>query len=47
MPTDDRSVDEVVEAIAADAHLPLSRGRLSPLRHQARRLTVAVRHIRL
>jgi hypothetical protein len=47
VPTDDRSVDEVVEVIAADAHLPLSRGRLTPLRHQAHRLTVAARHLRL
>jgi len=47
VPTDDRSVDEVVETIAADAKLPLSRPRLSPVRFQARRLTVAARHIRL
>ncbi|WP_156721036.1 hypothetical protein [Mycobacterium sp. Root135] len=47
MPTDDRSVDEVVEAVAADADLTLSRGRLSPLRFQARRVSVAARHIRL
>jgi len=47
VPTDDRSVDEVVEAVAADAGLALTRGRLSPARFQARRLTVAVRHIRL
>lgn len=47
VPTDDRSVDEVVEAVAADANLALSRGRLSPMRFQARRLSVAARHIRL
>ncbi|WP_264036206.1 hypothetical protein [Mycolicibacterium hodleri] len=44
MHTDDRSV---VEAIAADANLPLNRPRLSPVRFQARRLTVAARRIRL
>lgn len=47
VPTDGRTVDEVVEAIAADAGLPLVRPRLSPLRYQARRVNVAVRHIRL
>ena len=47
VPTDDRSVDEVVEAVAADANLALSRHRLSPMRFQARRLSVAARHIRL
>ncbi|MCV7421727.1 AAA family ATPase [Mycobacterium yunnanensis] len=47
VPTDDRSVDEVVETIAADAQLELTRGRLSPVRFQIRRLGVAVRHIRL
>jgi hypothetical protein len=35
VPTDDRSV---VEAVAADANLVLSRGRLSPMRFQARRM---------
>jgi len=44
VPTDDRSVDEVV---AADANLALSRGRLSAVRFQARRVSVAARHIRL
>jgi hypothetical protein len=47
IPTDDRTVDEVVEAIAADAGLILSGSRLTPLRFQIRRLSVAVRHIRL
>ncbi|WP_199254447.1 AAA family ATPase [Mycolicibacterium mengxianglii] len=47
VPTDDRGLDEVVEAIAADAGLTLNRPRLSPLRAQAPRLEVAVRHIRL
>ncbi|CAN5677705.1 tunicamycin resistance ATP-binding TmrB [soil metagenome] len=45
--TDDRTVDEVVETIAADAGLTLPVPRLSPLRFQARRLSVAARHIRL
>lgn len=47
VPTDDRSVDDVVETIAADANLTLSRPRLSPSRYQVRRLSVAARHIRL
>ncbi|MET0898592.1 MAG: AAA family ATPase [Mycobacterium sp.] len=47
VPTDGRSLDEVVEAIAADAGLSLSRPRLSPVRHQVRRLAVAARHVRL
>ncbi|MDF2822865.1 MAG: family ATPase [Mycobacterium sp.] len=47
VPTDNRSLDEVVEAIAADAGLPLTAPRLSPWRSQVRRLTVAARHIRL
>ena len=46
VPTDDRSVDEVVEAIAEHAGLELVRPRLSPARFQARRLAVGVRHIR-
>lgn len=47
VPTDDRSLDEVVETIAADAGLTLAAPRLSPLRFQLRRLEVAARHIRL
>lgn len=46
VPTDDLSVDEVVEWIAADAGLQLARPRLRPLRYQARRLAVSARHIR-
>jgi hypothetical protein len=47
VPTDDRSLDDVVEAIAADAGLTLTEPRLSPWRFQVRRLNVASRHIRL
>lgn len=44
--TDHRTTDEVVEAIARDAGLPLVRPRLSPARYQLRRISVGVRHIR-
>ena len=44
--TDDRSTDEVVEWIAADAGLQLARPRLSPGRFQLRRLAVVLRHVR-
>jgi hypothetical protein len=44
--TDDRTLDEVVEEIARDAGLTLTRPRLSPTRSQLRRLAVAGRHIR-
>ncbi|TDO93201.1 hypothetical protein [Enemella evansiae] len=44
--TDNRSTDEVVEWIAADAGLHLSRPCLSPIAYQFRRLAVGVRHIR-
>jgi hypothetical protein len=47
VPTDDRPLDDVVEAVAAEAGLTLSRPRLSPLRFQLRRLSVAARHIRV
>jgi hypothetical protein len=47
VPTDQRSLDEVAESIAADAGLTLAAPRLSPLRAQIRRLEVATRHIRL
>lgn len=46
VPTDERTVDEVVEEIAEHAGLKLVRPRLSPARFQARRLVVGVRHIR-
>jgi len=45
--TDDRTVNEVVEAIAENAGLTLRAPRLSPARFQLRRLAVAARHIRL
>ena len=47
VPTDDRSVDQVVETIAQDAGLTLTRPRLSPAQYQLRRLAVGVRHIRI
>lgn len=47
VPTDDRPLDQVVEAVAAEAGLTLSRPRLSPLHFQLRRLSVAARHIRV
>ncbi|WP_435084105.1 AAA family ATPase [Gordonia hongkongensis] len=46
VPADERSVDQVVEHIADDAGLELSRPRLSSARYQLRRAAVAVRHIR-
>ena len=45
--TEERPLDEVVEAIAVDAGLTLVRARHSRPRSQARRLAVGVRHIRL
>jgi AAA domain len=45
--TDERPIDEVVETIALDAGLTLTRPRLSAAGYQARRLMVGVRHIRL
>lgn len=45
--TDEASVHDVVEAIAADAGLRLTAGRLHPARYQLRRLNVGLRHIRL
>jgi len=45
--TDERPIDEVVETIALDAGLPLTRTRLSAPGYQARRLMVGLRHIRL
>ena len=46
VPTDDRTPDDVVELIAADAGLELTRPRLSPPREKLRRLKVGIRHIR-
>jgi hypothetical protein len=45
--TDERPIDEVVETIALDAGLTLTRPRLSAAGYQARRLMVGMRHIRL
>ncbi|MFT4125410.1 MAG: AAA family ATPase [Gordonia sp. (in: high G+C Gram-positive bacteria)] len=47
VPTERRSIDDVVEHIAADAELPLAHPRLHRARYQLRRAAVAVRHIRL
>jgi hypothetical protein len=47
VPTDDATIDEVVESIAHDADLTLTAPRLSPPRYPLRRLAVGVRHIRL
>jgi hypothetical protein len=47
VPTDGRTVDEVVESVAAHAGLTLEKQRLTPARYQLRRLTVGARHIRL
>jgi AAA domain len=47
VPTDERSVHEVVETVAAHAGLTLERPRLRPARYQLRRLSVGVRHVRL
>ncbi|WP_161896251.1 AAA family ATPase [Gordonia spumicola] len=45
--TDDRTLDDVVETIAAHLHLDLPKGRLSRPAAALRRVEVAVRHIRL
>lgn len=45
--TDGRSIDGVVEDIAAQAGIALTEPRLSVARYQLRRLAVGVRHIRL
>ncbi|HEY9313110.1 hypothetical protein [Williamsia sp.] len=47
IPTDERSVDEVVEHIASDAGLELVRPRLNRVRYQLRRVSVGIRHIRV
>jgi hypothetical protein len=46
VPTDDVTVDDIVEFIASDACLTLSKPRLSPAQYQLYRLIVGVRHIR-
>jgi hypothetical protein len=45
--TDDRTIDDVVEDIAARAGLRLENPRLGPARYQLRRASVGIRHIRL
>jgi hypothetical protein len=45
--TDGRTVDEVVEDIAARAGLPLEHPRLGTARYQLRRAAVGIRHIRV
>jgi gluconate kinase len=45
--TDPLTPDEVVELIAGDAKLELTRPRLSPPRERLRRVEIGVRHIRL
>lgn len=45
--TNDRSLDEVVEAIAADLGLPLAHGRLGTVGSWRRRIEVTIRNIRL
>jgi hypothetical protein len=45
--TDERTVDEVVEDIAARAGLRLEHPRLDPARYQLRRAAVGIRHIRV
>jgi len=47
VPTDGRCVDEVVEHLARDIGLTLTRPRLPPVRRRLRRLAVGARHIRL
>lgn len=46
IPTDGRSLDEVVEAVAAAAGIALVRPPFGPVRAQARRLAVGIRHLR-
>lgn len=47
VPTDNLSIDEVVEWIADDADLPLVQPRMRAVRYQLRRLAVGIRHIRI
>jgi hypothetical protein len=46
VPTDEVSTNQVVERIAVDAGLALTRPRLGSWRYQLRRLAVGVRHVR-
>ena len=46
VPTDDKSVDEVVETIAKDFGLTLTQPRLSTVAYQRRRISVGLRHVR-
>jgi len=45
--TDDRTIDDVVEHIAARTDLHLTHDRLAPVRYQLRRAAVGIRHIRI
>lgn len=45
--TDDRTVDDVVEHIAARLDLHLTYDRLSPVRYQVRRAAIGIRHLRI
>ncbi len=47
VPTDNRTVVEVVEFIASHAHLDLVTPRLNAFRYQLHRLAVGVRHVRI
>jgi predicted kinase len=47
VPTDERTVDEVVEDVADRAGLSLALPRLPAARYQLRRIAVGVRHVRL
>lgn len=46
VPTDGRSVDDIVETIALHAGLTLERPRLTSAHYQVRRVIVGVRHVR-
>lgn len=45
--TDGVRLDEVVEAVAARIGVPLRRRRLDPIRFQAHRISIGVRHLRI
>lgn len=47
VPTDDLSIDEVVEWVAGDLGLDLVRPRFGAARYQLRRVAVGIRHIRI
>ena len=47
VPTDERTPDEIVESIAADAEVKLLKPPLPPIRERLHRLEVGLRHIRL